>query len=102
MGKMDWEQDLIRASRVVGFLWRTEQTYRGWAARFAAFLAPVSPYRATPVEVAAFLTELAVRQRASPSTQKQALNALVFLMQEALLRQLGRIEFWRAAPLDQG
>jgi hypothetical protein len=80
MGKMDWEQDLIRASRVAGFLWRTEQTYRGWAARFAAFLAPVSPYRATEVEVAAFLTELAVRQRASPSTQQQALNALVFLM----------------------
>lgn len=87
---------------MAGFLWRTEQTYRGWAARFSAFRAPVSPYRATEVEVAAFLTELAVRQRASRSTQQQALNALVFLMQAALHRQLGRIEFWRAAPLDQG
>ena len=61
LGETDWEQDLIRASRVAGFRWRTEQTYRGWAARFAAFLAPVSAYRATEVEVAAFLTELAVR-----------------------------------------
>ncbi len=98
MGRMDWEQDLIRASRVAGFLWRTEQTYRGWAARFAAFLAPVSPYRATEVEVAAFLTELAVRQRASPSTQKQALNALVFFLREGLHRQLGEIDFQRAYP----
>jgi hypothetical protein len=85
-----------------GGRWRTEQTYRGWAARFAAFLAPVSPYRATEVEVAAFLTELAVRQRASTSKQQQAVNALVFLKQEALYRQLGRIDFQRAALLDQG
>ena len=32
-------------------------------------------------------------QRVSPSTQKQALNALVFLVQEGLSRQLGEIRF---------
>jgi integron integrase len=48
--------------------------------------------------VAAFLSALAVEGRASPSTQKQALNALVFLMQEALHRQLGDMEFKRARP----
>lgn len=31
----EWE--LIRAIRERGFLWRTEQTYREWAARFARF-----------------------------------------------------------------
>lgn len=98
LGRVGWEQDLIRASRVAGFLWRTEQAYRGWAARFATFIAPASPYRATEVEVAAFLTELAVTQRASPSTQKQALNALVFFLQEGLHRQLGPIDFERAYP----
>ncbi|HWA86307.1 MAG TPA: integron integrase [Opitutus sp.] len=98
LGGADWERDLVAAVRSRGFLWRTEQTYREWGARFARFLAPRSPYAATEVEVGAFLSELAVRQRAMPSTQKQALNAVVFLMQEALHRQLGKIDFRRASP----
>ena len=97
-GGPDWERDLIGAVRERGLLWRTEQTYREWAARFAKFLAPRSPYAAGAKEVAAFLTTLAVEQRAAPSTQRQALNALVFLMEEALHRRLGEIKFRRAAP----
>ena len=97
-GGADWERDLIAASRERGFLWRTEETYRMWGARFAKFLAPRSPDVAGAGEVGAFLSALAVEQRASPSTQKQALNALVFLLQEALHRQLGEIRFRRAAP----
>ena len=31
-GGADWERDLIKATRSAGFLWRTEETYRGWAA----------------------------------------------------------------------
>lgn len=98
LGGADWERELVRAARSAGFLWRTEQTYRAWGARFAAFLAPASPYRATGRDVADFLTALAVRQRASPSTQKQALNALVFLLREALHRDPGEIDFTRARP----
>jgi integron integrase len=97
-GGADWERDLIKASRSAGFLWRTEETYRGWAARFVRFLAPRSPYAAGAAEVADFLTQLAVESRASPATQKQALNALVFFMQEGLHRQLGEIDFQRAFP----
>lgn len=97
LGGADWERDLIAAARQRGFLWRTEETYRQWAARFAGFLAPRSPNAATADDVGGFLSDLAVRQRAMPSTQKQALNALVFLLQEALHRQLGPIDFHRAA-----
>jgi integron integrase len=96
LGGADWERDLIAASRERGFLWRTEETYRGWAVRFVKFLAPRSPYAADERDVGAFLSGLAVEARASRSTQKQALNALVFLMQEALHRQLGKIPFRRA------
>ena len=95
-GGPDWERDLIAALRERGMLWRTEETYRGWAARFAAFLAPRSPFAGQTRDVGAFLSMLAVTQRASRSTQKQALNAIVFLMQEALKRQLGEINFRRA------
>ena len=42
-----------------------------WATKFATFVRPHSPYWATAADVAAFLTELAVERRASPSTQKQ-------------------------------
>lgn len=98
LGGADWERDLIRAVRRAGFLWRTEETYRGWAARFAHFLRPRSPYAACGEDVADYLSALAVEQRASPSTQKQALNALVFFLQEGLHRQVGEIKFRRAAP----
>jgi hypothetical protein len=96
-GGADWERDLVTAARSAGFLWRTEETYRRWAARFARFLAPRSPYAAEAGDVAAFLTALAVESRASSSTQRQALNALVFFLQEGLHRQLGAIDFRRAA-----
>ncbi|MBK8474998.1 MAG: integron integrase [Opitutaceae bacterium] len=96
LGESDWERDLINACRERHFLWRTEETYWMWGARFARFLAPRSPYVAEAADLAAFLSRLAVEERASVSAQKQALNALVFLMQEALHRQLAEIDFPRA------
>ena len=98
LGGPDWEQALIKTMRVRGLLWRSEQTYRKWALRFATFIAPKTPYAAAAEEVGAFLTDLAVRNRASPSSQRQALNALVFLMQETLGRDLGELDFKRAYP----
>ena len=96
-----WEERLIAECRQRGFLWRTEETYRMWAKRFADFIAPKTPQTASAVEVGAFLNELAVAQRASVSSQKQALNALVFLMQEALSVELGKLAFRRAAPRER-
>ena len=98
LGNEQWERCLIATLRERGMLWRTEQTYREWAARFARFIAPRSPYVASGEEVSAFLSALAVQGRASASAQKQALNAIVFLMQEALRRQLGEMKFQHAAP----
>ncbi|MFT3867611.1 MAG: integron integrase [Nibricoccus sp.] len=96
LGGADWERDLITAIRRKGFLWRTEQTYRRWAGLFAEHMKPKSPYAAVGDDVAAFLSKMAVEQRASPSSQKQALNALVFFIQEALKRDLGQFDFRRA------
>jgi integron integrase len=100
-GGPDWEQALVRTARIRGLLWRSEETYRMWAMRFAAFIVPKTPYAASGEEVGAFLTDLAVRNRASPSSQRQALNALVFLMQEALGRNLGELDFKRAYPKER-
>jgi integron integrase len=101
LGGPDWEQVLVRTLRLRGHLSRTEDTYRAWAKRFARFIEPRSPFAASGEEVAAFLTDLAVRHRASPSSQRQALNALVFFMQEALGRELGEMDFKRAYPRER-
>lgn len=98
VGGPDWEKALVRTMRLRGLLWRTEYSYRAWARRFANHLAPRSPYAASGDDVQKFLTDLAVQGRASASGQRQALCALVFLMQEALSRDLGEMDFKRATP----
>lgn len=98
-GGPEWDQTLIRELRTRGLLWRTEQTYRTWATRFAAFIAPRGVRTARAAEVEAFLSSLAVNQRSSFSTQRQALNALVFLFREALKIELGDVSrFTRSEP----
>ncbi len=101
MGGPEWEKRLIAACRERGFQWRTEETYRMWAVRFADFIKPRSPETAGHAEVSAFLSMLAVEQRASASSQKQALNALVFFIQEGLKRNLGEFSFRRAAAKER-
>jgi integron integrase len=85
-----WEQRLIRELRQRHYEWRTEQAYRMWARRFAEWLEARgnSVMAAGEVELREFLSDLATRQRAAAATQKQALNALAFLMREALGKAL--------------
>ena len=90
LGKTEWEQRLIGELRGGHYRCRTEQTYRGWAWRFVRWLAEGGKRleQVTEGDVKEFLSRLATRQRASGSTQKQALNALVFLLREVLGRTL--------------
>ncbi len=97
LGTEPWEQALVATIRRKHLLWRTEQTYRMWGRRFVNFIAPKSPQIAGTAEIGEYLENLAVVQRCSPSTQKQALNALVFLFKEALRMEIGEIDFKRAA-----
>ena len=92
-----WEARMIRVMRQRGLLWNTEQIYRSWLRRFAEQVAPATPDSVGRDDVAAFLTDLAVRRPAAASTQRQALNALVFFFREVLQRDLGDLgEFQRA------
>jgi hypothetical protein len=99
LGAAPWEQRLIRRVRELNYLWRTEQTYRAWGRRFARALGERTPEAATADDVRAFLSRLAVEERVSVSTQRQALNAVVFLLREALGREVGDFgDFLRAHP----
>jgi integron integrase len=100
-GGPQWERELIRVLRERHYEWRTEQAYRMWARRFANWLEArsVTVPQAGELELRGFLSDLAVRQRVAVATQKQALNAVAFLMREALGKPLADFsEFDKARP----
>jgi integron integrase len=67
---------------------RTVTTYEQWLRRFLRFHGRRHPREMGSGEVNAFLTHLAVDLQVSPSTQNQALSALLFLYRELLERDL--------------
>jgi len=91
LGQTDWEGRLIQRLRELHYAWRTEETYRGWAWRYHEFLGLRGRElgKAGAEDLRAFLSELAVKHRVSVATQKQALNALVFLVREVFQQEPG-------------
>jgi integron integrase len=76
---------------------RTEQAYIQWVRRFMHFHKMKPAGNLSSADVKAYLEHLAVQRSVSASTQNQALNALVFLFEHVLKKELGVIgEFTRA------
>jgi hypothetical protein len=94
-GLTAWEKRLVTAIRRKHLQWRTEQTYRGWARCFAIWLEGRPVEEASADDIRGFLDHLAVDARVSASTQRQALNALVFFQKEALERDPGDFSGYR-------
>lgn len=63
---------------------RTIETYLYWIKGFIIFNDKRHPSRLAEAEVEAFLSHLSCQMNVAPSTQKVALNALVFLYKEVL------------------
>jgi len=68
---------------------RTINAYLDWATRFLAHYANRKLTDLDATSVKTFLTHLAEEHKVAVNTQKQALNALVFLFQESEKRPLG-------------
>ena len=67
------------------YAYRTEKTYSDWIRRYIKhFGAKFHPKDMGKTEVEAFLSHLAVKENVSASTQRQALNALIFLYRHVL------------------
>jgi len=81
------DQVRARLSRL-GRAKRTEQVYVGWIRRFILENGKRHPREMGEPEIEAFLTRLAVEGGVSPSTQNQALSALLFLYREVLQQPL--------------
>jgi integron integrase len=62
----------------------TEKTYLIWLRSFRTFVGEKTPDRLEGRDLQDFLSHLAVEKKVSPSTQNQALNAIVFLYRHVL------------------
>ena len=75
--------------------YRTEEAYVSWVKRFILFHDKRHPKDMGAEDIRAFLIHLAVQDKVAASTQKSALNALVFLYRHVLKQpfpELGEIE----------
>lgn len=77
--------DRVRyAIRVRQYSLATEKAYLGWIRKFILHHGKRHPADMAKMEIEAFLSHLAVNRQVSPSTQNQALQALLFLYRQVL------------------
>lgn len=75
----------------------TEQAYIHWLGRYIHFLASVPNSLPSEQKVERFLTDLALRQNVSASTQNQAFNAVLYFYRDVLGVELKNVQALRAA-----
>jgi integron integrase len=85
--------DRVRtAMRVRHYSLRTEEAYVSWIRRFILFHNKRHPADMAEAEINRFVSHLAVDRKVSPSTQTQALSAIVFLYRHVLGKEIGELE----------
>jgi integron integrase len=88
----------VKTIRVRQMAVKTEKTYEQWIARFLRNCKWQEIDKLGPEDVKRFLEHLAVSRKVSASTQKVALNALIFLFREVLGRDIQNVlSFTRAS-----
>ena len=75
---------VIREIRSRNYSIRTEQSYVAWLSRFILFHKQQHPEKLNAGDIANYLTHLAVNRMVASSTQRQALNAIVFYYKNIL------------------
>jgi len=97
---MDRLRALIRSRNMA---YKTEQTYCHWIKRFIRFHGMQHPSACSAKEVEQFLSHLAVQRNSSISTQRTALNALVFALRLRVKDVDFRMQqFIVRSPVDEG
>jgi integron integrase len=86
---MDQMRAAIRAKH---YSRRTERAYVAWIHRLIRATGRRHPAGLDAADIAAFLTSLAVDRRVAPSTQNQALSAILFLYRDVLALELPWLE----------
>jgi integron integrase len=84
--------------RLNGYAYQTEKHYVMWVAKFIRFHNMQHPEHLGPDAISAYLSEKALKENWSPSTQKTALNALVNMYSRFLGIEIGSLTFKYARP----
>jgi integron integrase len=92
-----WKTAFLTVVRRRNYSYRTEQSYLVWIEHFARFLGTQELAARGEADIKRFLDALALKKRLSASSQRQALNALVFLFREVFGRELGDFSDFRRA-----
>lgn len=86
--------DRLRADlRARGYAYPTEKTYLHWVRRFILYHGRRHPETMGKDEIEMFLNYLAVDCNVSPSTQRTALNAMMYLFTKFLGREPAQLQF---------
>ncbi|MEZ0150507.1 MAG: integron integrase [Candidatus Reddybacter sp.] len=79
--------------RESGLAYRTEQTYIHWIKRFIHFHDKRHPKDMGVAEIEAFLSNIGIQRHCSISTQRIALNALVYLYKRYMGCDIGNLDY---------
>ncbi len=90
------ESQIVDVLRRKQYSYETQKAYVSWYRRYVRFHEYVHPAEMGAGEIEVFLSHLARNLRVSPSTQNQALSALVFLYREVLKIAVSGIDAMRA------
>jgi len=96
MKKSPFLEEVRDVIRVRHLSYRTEKTYLDWIYRYIVFHERRHPAVLTENDLAKFLTFLAKERKVAPSTQNQALQAILFLYRDVLRKPLAHIDYLRS------
>jgi integrase len=92
LSSVEVPERLHQTTRTLHYSRSTARSYAHWTARFLTHYTPRPPESLSGDDIRAFPTHLAVHGHVGPSTQNQALSALLFLFRRVLGRQIARVE----------
>ena len=99
LARTDLPERLRNTYQITIRWYRTEPSYLVWLERFARHVKSDALEERREEDIAALLDALALNERLSASSQRQALNALVFLFREVFGKQLGDFSDFRKAKV---
>lgn len=94
---MRLQQEFNNAVRLANYSLATERSYWGWVRQFLHFHNMRHPSEMGGPEISQFLSHLVLNKNVAVNTQKQALNALVFLYKQVLKFEDIDVSAWQSA-----
>jgi len=94
---MRLQQEFNEAVRLANYSLATERSYWAWVRQFLHFHHMRHPSEMGGHEISQFLSHLVLDKNVAINTQKQALNALVFLYKQVLKNETIDVSAWQSA-----